>query len=147
MISRSLKIFKVKAKPGPSNSTTVSRFNTTSLFPRRLCTFTVTQNGQIDPEIERQVLRVAAAYLQDIKHSKPHRLNSKASFASLGLDSLDSIDLVIELEERLGLDVSDHDAEHNIKSIPDAARIFTNYFRNLSAEARQGVVQGSFLAI
>ena len=133
MISASLKIFKVKAKPGPKCNGTIGIFRSASLFPRRLNPFTVLQNDQIDAEIEGKILEITKRYLNDISSSKPHRLNPRATFSSLGLDSLDSIDLVIELEERLGIDVTDEDAEHKIKSIRDATLIFTEYSRKLPA--------------
>lgn len=42
-----------------------------------------------------------------------------ASFADLGADSLDSVELIMEFENEFGIEIPDEDAE-NIKTVADA---------------------------
>ena len=53
----------------------------------------------------------------------------KVSFSSLGLDSIDCIDLVIEIEEKLSLDISNVDADR-IRSVNEASIVFSKYARD-----------------
>ncbi len=151
MIQLSLKAFKIKPKPDPYSKLFQSAFVThssTGLFPRSKRLFSL-RREDFDPlRLEEEVLRITREFLKDVKHSRPYRLNNKASFVSLGLDSLDSLDLVIELEERLGIDLSNFDAENRIKTIRDAVEVFTEYSLNAPAGASQfaGNPESSFSA-
>jgi acyl carrier protein len=46
-------------------------------------------------------------------------ITKEASFADLGADSLDSVELIMGFEEEFGIEIPDEDAE-NIKSVGDA---------------------------
>lgn len=86
-----------------------------------------TSNEALRDMVQSRIMEISKNYLNDIRDSKPHRLTPKASFTQLGLDSLDSMDLIIEIEERLGIDLEDQDAETRISSIADAIQVFTEY--------------------
>lgn len=151
MIQLSLKAFKIRPKPDPFSKLLPSTFNhhsSAGLFPRSKRLFSAKREGFDPLQIEEEVLRITREFLKDIKHSRPYRLNSKATLTSLGLDSLDSIDLVIELEERLGLDLSNSDAENRIKTIQDAIEVFTEYSQKAPSRATQfaGRPESSFSA-
>ena len=45
------------------------------------------------------VLETVGRLLADYKHIDPDRVTREAVFADLGIDSLDTVDLVIDLEE------------------------------------------------
>lgn len=151
MIQLSLKAFKIKPKPDPYSKLfqrASTLHSSAGLFPRSKRLFSA-RREDFDPlALEAEVLRITREFLKDVKHSRPYRLNNKASFASLGLDSLDSIDLVIELEERLGVDLSNYDAENRIKTIQDAVQVFSEYALNAPARASQfaGRPESSFSA-
>ena len=57
-------------------------------------------------------------------HSK---LSRTASFEELGYDSLDEVELVVAMEEHIGLDISNQDAE-KIRGVMDAIQIFHEYY-------------------
>ena len=67
-----------------------------------------------------EVLRSAAK----CDHKK---LNRTVSFEDLGFDSLDEVELVVAMEEHLGIDLSNTDAE-KVRSVMDAIQIFYDYY-------------------
>lgn len=83
----------------------------------------------IEPQIEEKIMEITRNFLADYSYSKPYRLSKKATFSSLGLDSLDAIDLIIEYEERLNLDLTEEDAKNSIRNIKDACIVFSEYAR------------------
>ncbi len=53
---------------------------------------------------------------------KPEEVTAEASFVDdLGADSLDTVELVMALEEEFGIEIPDEDAE-KIQTVGDAAR-------------------------
>ncbi len=53
---------------------------------------------------------------------KPEEVNAEASFVDdLGADSLDTVELVMALEEEFGIEIPDEDAE-KIQTVGDAIR-------------------------
>ena len=130
MFNASLQIFKKKAKPGSGPS--ITQWMTGGLRTVVSRQFSVSANESTPSEalrdaVQSRIMEISKNYLNDIRDSKPHRLTPKASFVQLGLDSLDSMDLIIEIEERLGIDLDDQDAESRISSIADAVQVFTEY--------------------
>lgn len=133
MLTASLKAFKKKTKPG--SGVLSQAFNTSygsRLFARQLFYFSSPAEAlpSIDPTIENKVLAITQSFLHNIKSTKGHRLTRTVTFASLGLDSIDSIDLVIELEEKLGLQLAHSDADI-VSSVHEASFMFTVYSRRL----------------
>ncbi|CAI2383918.1 unnamed protein product [Moneuplotes crassus] len=57
-------------------------------------------------------------------HSK---LTRTATFEEMGFDSLDEVELVVAMEEHIGLDISNSDAE-KVRSVMDAIQIFYDYY-------------------
>jgi len=67
-------------------------------------------------EIESKVIKIIAEKL-DVDESE---IKPEASFIDdLGADSLDIVELVMELEEEYGIEIPDEDAE-KIKTVQDA---------------------------
>lgn len=81
----------------------------------------------IDADVETQVMEVTRNFLENVKNGEITKLDRTSSFEELGLDSLDAIDLIVELEEAFGLDLENDDAENRIKTVADAAEVFTEY--------------------
>lgn len=54
------------------------------------------------------------------------KLSRDATFEDLGFDSLDTVELVIAIEENLGVDLTNEEAE-KITNVQDAITIFTKY--------------------
>lgn len=55
------------------------------------------------------------------------KLARSASFEELGFDSLDEVELVVAMEEHIGLELSNSDAE-KIHSVVDAIQVFYDYW-------------------
>lgn len=64
------------------------------------------------------LFETVAAALAEVKHLAPERINLESSFAELGVDSLDAITLLFELETRLGIEVPD-DAARSARTVRD----------------------------
>lgn len=84
----------------------------------------------IDADVENQVMEVTRNFLEGVKNAEISNLDKNSSFEDLGLDSLDAIDLIVELEESFGIDITNEDAENKIKSLEDACVVFTEYKNN-----------------
>ena len=56
--------------------------------------------------------------LADVKHVAPERISIDSTFAELGVDSLDAITLLFELENRLEIVIPD-DAAKSARSVRD----------------------------
>lgn len=54
------------------------------------------------------------------------KLSRTATFEELGLDSLDNVEMVVSMEEMMGFDISNEDAE-KINSVDKAIIIFNKY--------------------
>jgi len=66
-----------------------------------------------------QVLKSAAKCDQS-------KLSRTAKFEELGFDSLDTVELIVALEENFGLDIKDEEAE-KITNVGEAIAIFNKY--------------------
>jgi len=63
------------------------------------------------------VLAVVAA-VAEVKHAPPEEIDLDASLAGLGLDSLDTVTMLFELETRLGIEIPD-DAAKSVRTVRD----------------------------
>lgn len=131
MLTSSLKALSKKAKPGPGFRTAIGKVCAGSrLFPRQLYLYSQTaeNDAALEADVQRKVMHITESFLASMDCAKLHRLNYAATFGMLGLDSIDRIDLVIEIEDKLGIDISNQEAE-SIHSVSDACRVFTQYYR------------------
>ena len=65
------------------------------------------------------------------------KLDRNASFEELGFDSLDEVELVVAMEEHIGFELNNTDAE-KIHSVVDAIQIFLDYKqKSLDANAKK----------
>lgn len=64
--------------------------------------------------------------LKSAAKCKHEKLARTASFDDLGFDSLDSVELVLAMEEYFGFDISNDEAE-KITSVMDAIQIFHSH--------------------
>ena len=72
-------------------------------------------------------MEITRNFLEGVKNADISKLDRDSTFEQLGLDSLDAIDLLVELEDSFGIDVSNEEAENRIKGIQDASEIFSEY--------------------
>lgn len=98
-----------------------------ALFPQPTSIYRTFCAPKINPDIETQIMEVTRNFLEGVKKADLSKLDRKSKFEELGLDSLDTIDLIVELEEALGIDLSNEDAENRIKGLEDACIVFTEY--------------------
>ena len=73
-------------------------------------------------EVESRVLAV----LRGIEKLQSSNISASSSFSDLGLDSLDQVEVVMQLEEEFCVDLFDPDAA-NITSVPEAVEAFSNF--------------------
>ena len=59
----------------------------------------------------------------------PSKISSTATFQELGLDDLDAVEAVVEMEEVLGHQLSEEDA-FKIKTVQDAVNAFSKHKKN-----------------
>lgn len=76
-------------------------------------------------DITERVVGVIA----DVLECDPGEVDTSASLESLGMDSLDAVQLVMELEDEFDISIEDEDAE-NILAVDDIVR----YVKKRSAE-------------
>jgi acyl carrier protein len=85
-------------------------------------------NNQIS---EKESLDLVEAGVFEILKSaakcKHEKLNRSATFEELGFDSLDQVELVVAMEEKFGINVSDDDSL-KIQSVLDAIQIMHSYY-------------------
>ena len=75
-----------------------------------------------DKSIEERVTEIVCEQLSASKEN----INSNTSFINdLGADSLDTVELVMEFEERFGIEIPD-DAAEKIQTVGDAVEFITN---------------------
>lgn len=65
-----------------------------------------------------QLFETVASALAEVKHVPRERIGVDSSFAELGVDSLDAITLLFELETRLGIEIPD-DAAKSARTVRD----------------------------
>ena len=71
-------------------------------------------------EVEAKIFDV----LKSAAKCNVSKLSREATFEELGFDSLDTVELVVAIEENLGVDISNEEAE-KITNVKDAIAIFT----------------------
>lgn len=95
------------------------------LRPQPYYSFTSTSDPsstQILEEVEAKIFQV----LKSAAKCKTERLTRNATFEELGFDSLDSVELVVAMEENFGFDISNEEAE-KIHNVNDAITLFNKY--------------------
>ena len=65
------------------------------------------------------VLETVGRLLADYKHIDPDRVTREAAFADLGIDSLDTVDLVIQIEETFHIIIEQDDAIETVGELVD----------------------------
>ncbi len=66
--------------------------------------------------IEQKVIEILAAY----KDCAPEEINIESTFKELKLDSLDTVEIVMNLEEAFGIEIKITDEFKTIKDVADA---------------------------
>ena len=92
---------------------------------------------RIDPDVQEKIMEISRRFLDRVKDAQVDKLTPTASFEELGMDSLDSVDFIVALEESFGFDVSNEDAENRIRGINDACVVFTEYVDRKAKEAQE----------
>ena len=81
----------------------------------------------VNKDLEEKIMEILRAALEKSPKAKPDLLDRTKSFEEMGLDSLDTVDLIVELEEQLGVDITNEEAEDKIKTPADAINVFGAY--------------------
>jgi acyl carrier protein len=68
---------------------------------------------QADPLVQTVLAAIA-----EVRHVPPEDIDPESSLADLGLDSLDTVTLLFELETRLGIEIPD-DAAKSVRTVRD----------------------------
>lgn len=66
--------------------------------------------------IEQKVIEILAAY----KDCSPEEINIESTFKELNLDSLDTVEIVMNLEEAFGIEIKITEDLKTIKDVADA---------------------------
>jgi len=107
------------------------------MFVRPIATFSTQNENELIEYVEGKVFEVLKSAAK-CEHSK---LARTASFEDLGFDSLDSVELVLAMEEHFGFDITNAEAE-KITSVMDAIQIFhSNVLKRQSVEVADGQSQ------
>jgi acyl carrier protein len=86
----------------------MAREATASFQPAKIHRFFTTLKGKQMSDIEARVKKIIAEQL-GVEESQV--TNEKAFVADLGADSLDTVELVMALEDEFGIEIPDEDAE------------------------------------
>jgi len=85
-------------------------------------------------EIEAQVKDIICEKLS----VKPEQVTTETSFVNdLGADSLDQVELVMEFEDKFGMQIPDEEAE-KIQTVGDAIRYIQEHLGEQAAEQQEG---------
>ena len=85
-------------------------------------------------EIEAQVKDIICEKL----NVKPEQVTPETSFVNdLGADSLDQVELVMEFEDKFGMQIPDEEAE-KIQTVGDAIRYIQEHLGEQAAEQQEG---------
>ena len=111
----------LKVQPNYLNSTFIKSFQTPYFVK-----FSTTQQPPIDNKLVEEVETKVFEVLKSAAKCKTDKLSRKATFDELGFDSLDSVELIVAMEENFRVDIQDEDAE-KIQTVDDAVKIFSKY--------------------
>lgn len=111
----------MKFQPKMVNTPFIKTFQTSYFYK-----FSTTQQPAIDDKLVEEVETKIFEVLKSAAKCKTDKLARKATFDELGFDSLDSVELIVAMEENLGVDIQDEDAE-KIQTVNDAVNIFSKY--------------------
>jgi acyl carrier protein len=89
---------------------------------------------KIDKDVQEKIMELARKFLEKTKSGKIETLTPQATFEELGLDSLDAVDFIVDLEANFGFDISNEDAENKIRSVNDAVVVFSEYVARKNSE-------------
>ena len=64
--------------------------------------------------------------IKSFSNVQPEKVNKNSRFSELGLDSLDAIDLILDLEDKFGVRIKENEVLQ-IQSVMDAISIFHRY--------------------
>jgi len=81
-----------------------------------------TNTSSILEEVEAKVYQV----LKSAAKCNVSKLARTATFEELGFDSLDTVELIVAMEENFNIDIKDEEAE-KISNVGDAIAIFNKY--------------------
>ena len=84
-------------------------------------------------EVEAKVFQV----LKTAAKCNQAKLNKNASFEELGFDSLDSVELVVAMEEYFGFDIPNEEAE----KIATVEAAINTFYRHLNAKIANKLVE------
>ena len=90
---------------------------------RSFCTHNQVSEKESLDLVESGVFEV----LKSAAKCRHEKLNRAATFEELGFDSLDQVELVVALEEKFGLNISDDDSL-KIQTVLDAIQIMHGYY-------------------
>lgn len=83
----------------------------------------------MNDELQRKVLGIIAA----VKRISPESITTDSTFEELGIDSLDRINILFEVESEFDIQVADDEAR-SITSISDILTKLDQYLRNREAK-------------
>jgi len=121
----------LKVQPQFVNTSFIKTFQ-----PLYFAKFSTTQQPNIDNKLVEEVETKIFEVLKSAAKCKTDKLARKATFDELGFDSLDSVELVVAMEENLGVDIQDEDAE-KIQTVDDAVNIFSKYVAQKANQAKE----------
>jgi acyl carrier protein len=78
------------------------------------------QERTVPDEIAEKVMSIVAS----VKRIPPNAISIESTFEQLGIDSLDSIDILFELEDAFAISIPDEQARsiHDVKHMVDGVR-------------------------
>jgi acyl carrier protein len=84
------------------------------------------------------VVQTVLAAIAEVKHVSPEEIPLDASLADLGLDSLDTVTMLFELETRLDISIPD-DAAKSVRTVQDVVDGVRRLVENPPAQAASSV--------
>ena len=71
-------------------------------------------------------IAIVKEVLNEVLDIDPANVSADSTFDSLGIDSLDLVQLTMEIEERLNIDLGEFEDAENIKTLGDFAQYIDN---------------------
>ena len=99
------------------------QLSTINLFRNQHYYFSENVSKEGNPELIKLVEEKVFNVLKSAAKCKVEKLGRAATFEDLGFDSLDSVELVVAMEENFGFDISNEEAE-KIQTVSDAILVF-----------------------